>query len=56
MSTPFHLDDDIVYLNHAAVAPWPAAARDAVNAFAEENASRGAADYPRWLEMERSTT
>ncbi len=48
----FPQDEDIVYLNHAAVAPWPARAARAVSAFANENARRGAADYPRWMRCE----
>ncbi|MFE8071707.1 aminotransferase class V-fold PLP-dependent enzyme [Marinobacteraceae bacterium S3BR75-40.1] len=44
---------DICYLNHAAVAPWPARAREAVTAFAQENVIRGAQHYPRWLTVER---
>jgi len=41
------------YLNHAAVAPWPRRAADAVTAFARENAFSGARDYPHWLGTER---
>ncbi|TBW56067.1 aminotransferase class V-fold PLP-dependent enzyme [Marinobacter halodurans] len=48
----FKLDPDISYLNHAAVAPWPARATDAVARFARENAERGAQHYPRWMEVE----
>lgn len=48
----FELDPDIIYLNHAAVAPWPTASRDAVVAFAEENARRGAQHYPQWIQRE----
>lgn len=48
----FRLDDDLAYLNHAAVAPWPQRACTAVRAFAYENATRGAADYPRWVHEE----
>ncbi|TLX59403.1 aminotransferase [Stutzerimonas nosocomialis] len=40
------------YLNHAAVAPWPRRASDAVTAFALENHTIGARDYPKWLEVE----
>ena len=29
----FLLDDEILYLNHAAVAPWPKCSRDAVQRF-----------------------
>jgi len=42
------------YLNHAAVAPWPHRAARAVSAFAEQNVSIGARDYPQWLTVERS--
>ncbi len=41
------------YLNHAAVAPWPKRAADAVAAFAQENALLGARDYPQWLTIEK---
>lgn len=49
----FPQDEDIAYLNHAGVSPWPACSREAVTRFAEENVSRGATDYPRWLEAEQ---
>jgi len=42
-----------IYLNHAAVAPWPRRTAEAVAAFGEENLRHGAAHYPRWLETER---
>ncbi|MGE4407937.1 aminotransferase class V-fold PLP-dependent enzyme [Pseudomonas sp.] len=45
---------DLRYLNHAAVAPWPRRAARAVSAFAEQNISIGARDYPQWLTVERS--
>ncbi|MCJ0974358.1 aminotransferase class V-fold PLP-dependent enzyme [Pseudomonas sp. PS1] len=44
--------DGLRYLNHAAVAPWPRRAADAVTAFARENMTVGARDYPTWLTME----
>jgi selenocysteine lyase/cysteine desulfurase len=40
------------YLNHAAVAPWPRRASDAVIKFAEQNSTVGARDYPQWLAVE----
>ena len=49
----FELEPDLVHLNHAAVAPWPTRTREAVEAFARENASRGSLHYPRWLETEK---
>ena len=32
----FPLDEGLIYLNHAAVAPWPARTGDAVRQFADE--------------------
>ena len=55
-----HINDEfpqivgLRYLNHAAVAPWPRRAASAVTAFAEQNATLGARDYPQWLTVERS--
>ncbi|MGK9064414.1 aminotransferase class V-fold PLP-dependent enzyme [Stutzerimonas chloritidismutans] len=46
--------DGLCYLNHAAVAPWPRRASEAVAAFARENVTIGARDYPRWLKIESS--
>lgn len=48
----FALRKDIMYLNHAAVAPWPQRTVLAVKKFAEENAAQGSKDYPRWLTVE----
>jgi len=45
--------DDIVYLNHAGVAPLPASAARAVAAFAEECTRVGAARYAEWMARER---
>ena len=50
---PFELDPDLIHLNHAAVAPWPRCTREAVEAFARENARHGSRHYPRWLEVEK---
>lgn len=43
---------EVIHLNHAAVAPWPAVARDAVIQFANENARLGSSHYPAWLKRE----
>jgi len=51
-ASEFQLDDFIVYLNHAAVSPWPKRTADAVRAFAEENATWGSRHYPDWVETE----
>src|SRR5690554_7106119 len=48
----FPLDPELCYLNHAAVAPWPARAAQAVSAFAQQNATQGARYYPEWLKIE----
>jgi len=52
-SDEFPLDDGLCYLNHAAVAPWPARTGAAVRAFADQAVHRGARDYPDWLAVER---
>jgi len=44
--------DDLLYLNHAAVAPWPQRTHDAVCQFAADNLSQGARHYPHWLQTE----
>ncbi|NPU94217.1 MAG: aminotransferase class V-fold PLP-dependent enzyme [Gammaproteobacteria bacterium] len=54
MKSEFPLDPELCYLNHAAVAPWPRRAAEAVARFAQDNARRGATDYERWLETEQS--
>jgi selenocysteine lyase/cysteine desulfurase len=51
-SEHFSLDPDLVYLNHAAVAPWPNAAVEAVTRFASENGHSGALNYPQWMKTE----
>jgi selenocysteine lyase/cysteine desulfurase len=48
----FGLAPGLVYLNHAAVAPWPRRSADAVARFAAENATSGALHYARWLATE----
>ncbi|MDH5327533.1 MAG: aminotransferase class V-fold PLP-dependent enzyme [Gammaproteobacteria bacterium] len=48
----FLLNQSLIYLNHAAVAPWPERTRKAVCDFAQENLFVGAKNYPRWMETE----
>lgn len=48
----FELDDDVTYLNHAAVSPWPRRTVEAVKRFASENGRRGSLAYPDWLGIE----
>lgn len=51
-SHEFNLDDDIIYLNHAAVAPWPVRTEQAVNDFCRENVTIGSKKYAHWLRVE----
>lgn len=48
----FPLVDGLIYLNHAAVAPWPKRTRDAVVDFAEQNARYGSRYFMDWLAKE----
>jgi len=41
-----------LYLNHAAIGPWPRCAAEAMQAFAAENMLHGPADYPAWIRRE----
>ena len=52
MSAEFELDPSLIHLNHAAVAPWPRCVREAVEAFAAENACQGSRHYSRWVKVE----
>lgn len=49
----FPQEPGLRYLNHAAVAPWPRRACQAVSSFAEQNLRVGARDYPQWLQLEQ---
>ena len=51
-ASEFQLDDDIIYLNHAAVSPWPSRTAAAIRAFADENARQGSHNYTGWLAVE----
>lgn len=54
MHSEFSVDPSIIYLNHAAVAPWPKRTGEAVAAFTRENVTKGASHYPKWsLEQKR---
>ncbi|MEX2523902.1 MAG: aminotransferase class V-fold PLP-dependent enzyme [Gammaproteobacteria bacterium] len=52
IKSEFPQDESLVYLNHAAVAPWPARTAQAVEEFARENVRSGARNYPAWLARE----
>jgi len=49
----FPHEADLIYLNHAGVAPWPRRTAAAIAAFAEENVHSGALHYPAWNRVER---
>ncbi len=53
MKSYFQLENKIVHLNHAAVAPWPVVTRDAVISFAKENVAIGSQRYDCWLKTEQ---
>lgn len=48
----FPLTDELIYLNHAAVGPWPKRTGDAVIKFAEQNTRYGSHFYLDWLNKE----
>ncbi len=50
----FSLDSSLIYLNHAAVSPWPVRTQSAVTQFANENANFGATRYLDWLKIEKN--
>ena len=50
----FALRDDLVYLNHATISPWPRRTAEAVQRFAAENAAEGGRHYARWTSVEES--
>jgi len=52
IQSEFYLAKDILYLNHAAIAPWPNRTAEAVKNFAQENSLQGSKNYLRWTEVE----
>lgn len=52
MLDEFPLDQALIYLNHAAVAPWPKRTANAVSRFAHENMTLGSLHYQQWMETE----
>jgi selenocysteine lyase/cysteine desulfurase len=50
----FPLDDSIIYLNHAAVSPWPQRTANAVKRFADENVAFGSQNYLHWVATENT--
>ncbi len=49
----FPVEGNLLYLNHAAVSPWPGRTGEAVRRFAAECVDMGARDYGIWLEKEQ---
>ena len=52
MDSEFELEQDLIHLNHAAVAPWPRCTREAVEVFARENSTQGSLHYSAWVKKE----
>lgn len=50
----FPLQDGLIYLNHAAVSPWPRRVTQSVKDFADENMTQGSLNYPDWVNTETS--
>ncbi|HED34008.1 MAG TPA: aminotransferase class V-fold PLP-dependent enzyme [Gammaproteobacteria bacterium] len=53
MQTEFNLHPKLIYVNHAAVSPWPARTVEAVKNFACENGYIGSRHYEHWLKTEQ---
>jgi len=53
MQNDFNLDSKLIYVNHAAVAPWPIRTVEAVKQFADENGHVGSRHYEQWLKVEQ---
>ncbi|MGH8568565.1 MAG: aminotransferase class V-fold PLP-dependent enzyme, partial [Gammaproteobacteria bacterium] len=52
LAVEFPQPEDLIFLNHAGVSPWPRRAALAVHHFAQENIVSGPLHYERWLETE----
>jgi cysteine desulfurase/selenocysteine lyase len=52
LASQFNAVSDHIYLNHAAISPWPLRTTDAVKAFAEENSRQGPEGYKNWVARE----
>lgn len=49
----FPVTQRCIYLNHAALSPWPSPASEAVTAFAHDNTANGSLNYPQWMNTEQ---
>ena len=54
MQNDFNLDSNLIYVNHAAVSPWPIRTVEAVKKFADENGHVGSSHYLNWLKTEQT--
>ena len=54
MHSHFNLDPNLIYVNHAAVAPWPIRTVEAVKDFAIQNGQVGSRHYEQWLKTEQA--
>ncbi|MFV1996429.1 MAG: aminotransferase class V-fold PLP-dependent enzyme [Acidiferrobacterales bacterium] len=52
LASEFPIEHGLIYLNHAAIAPWPQRTADAVNRFAHECLTAGSRHYTSWLDTE----
>lgn len=52
MDSQFPHPENLIYLNHAGMGPWPQCTYEAVERFAKENLVQGARHYPQWLQIE----
>ena len=50
----FPLQDDLIYMNHAAISPWPVGTAEAIKDFVNENLHSGSSHYLQWIETETS--
>jgi len=53
IAAEFPFSRDYVFLNHAAVSPWPTRTAEAIKSFADENVLTGPVHYPRWQAVEQ---
>src|SRR5713226_7763648 len=53
LAREFPVERNLLYLNHAAVAPWPVRTMEAVNNFATQCVNFGAQTYAQWIQIEQ---
>lgn len=53
INAEFPFSRDYLFLNHAAVSPWPKRTAEAIKSFADENVLTGPVHYPRWQTVEQ---